>query len=121
MGIHPQFAAPALGSGGGAGNIILTGGLSQFNVLFNVTGTGSTVNFLNKTTGNPAADVLSGIVLAPFRDITLSTATVNGEIIGGNLSLTNSTVSVPEPATLALFASGVAALGAKLRRRRKSS
>jgi len=102
----------------GQSSIQLTGGLSEYNVLYNVTGTGNAVTFTDSN--QTQSTYLSGIVLAPTRDITVNGALVNGEVISGNQNIlveNYGVVDVPEPATLFLLASG---LGALLARRRKS-
>jgi choice-of-anchor A domain-containing protein len=100
-------------------DIKVAGGLSQFNVLYNVTGTGSGVTF----NGSSGSTDVQGIVLAPYRDITLSGAQVDGEVISGNLNITvqnTSTIDAPEPATLMFLATGLAGLGFRFRRQRQS-
>jgi choice-of-anchor A domain-containing protein len=100
-------------------DITVTGGLPQFNVLYNVTGTGSAVTF----TGTSGSTDVQGIVLAPYRDITVTGSEVDGEVISGNLNLTvqnNSTIDAPEPTTLIFLATGLAGLGVRFRRSRQS-
>jgi hypothetical protein len=59
------------------GSIVLTGGVTPDNVLFNFNGTGDGIT-LNK----PVGDAM-GIFLAPQRDIILDKATLIGAVIGG--------------------------------------
>jgi len=88
------------------GKVLLVGGISPANVLWNVTGTGTAVSFSGG--GNSAQ--LSGILLAPFRDIQLSPGLVTGEVIGGGSSISLSggadINAVPEPSTTALLILG---------------
>jgi len=92
-------------SGGFAiqGKVMLIGGISPAAVLWNVTGTGTAVAFSGG--GNSAQ--LSGILLAPFRDIQITPGLVNGEVIGGGSSISLSggadINAVPEPSTIALL------------------
>lgn len=98
------------------GRVILTGGLSSNDVLYNVTGTGQAIQFSGG--GNSAQ--LNGILLSPFRDIQLAPGLVVGEIIGGGniLTLTSGADAVPEPSTFALVALATAFwVGAAIRRR----
>jgi choice-of-anchor A domain-containing protein len=103
---------------GNGADIMVAGGLSNMNVLYNVIGTaGNTVQF-NGSSGN--VDV-QGIVLAPYQDININGAIVDGEVITGNLNITEvntATVDAPEPTTLLLLATGLAGLGFRVRRRR---
>jgi choice-of-anchor A domain-containing protein len=108
-------------------DITVAGGLSQLNVLYNVEATSGTVCFSSGTNcSSTTAGVanVQGVVLAPYQDISLDAAQVDGEIISGGLTITatNSTVDVPEPGTLMLLATGIAGLGFRLRRiRRRAS
>jgi choice-of-anchor A domain-containing protein len=102
---------------GNQANIVVAGGLSAADVLYNVTGTSGTVQF-NGASGN--VDV-QGIVLAPYQDININGAQVDGEVITGNLTITQvntATVDLPEPATLTFLATGLAGLGFRRWRRR---
>jgi len=85
------------------GKVMLIGGISPADVLWNVTGTGNAVAFSGG--GNSAQ--LSGILLAPFRDIQLSPGLVIGEVIGGGNTISLSggadINAVPEPSTIALL------------------
>ena len=60
----------------GTSAIHLTGGVSTTHVIFNITGTGEQVAFTGQSVG-------VGTYLAPNRDISVSGATVNGVLIGG--------------------------------------
>ena len=85
------------------GKVMLVGGISPADVLWNVIGTGAAVAFSGG--GNSAQ--LSGILLAPFRDIQLSPGLVIGEVIGGGNTISLSggadINAVPEPSTTALL------------------
>jgi PEP-CTERM motif len=101
------------------GLVLLTGGITPDDVLFNVTGAGSAVQFSGG--GNQAQ--FNGILLAPLRDIQLSPGLVTGEIIGGGniLTLTSGADAVPEASTTMLLLAGATLLGAIAFRRRKEA
>jgi hypothetical protein len=107
-------------------DITVAGGLAQANVLYNVEATSGTVCFSSgsncSSTGSNTADV-QGVVLAPYQDIAMDGAQVDGEIISGGLTITanNSTIDLPEPGTLMLLATGVVGLGFRFRRNKRGS
>ena len=106
--------------------IVLTGGITPANVLFNITGTGTTVT----VTGNNS--IFDGTVLAPNRSITVDAVpTFDGRVIGAlstsstvlDLQVSSDAVItgvVPEPSTIALFGTGLTVLTLFLRFRRLS-
>ena len=99
-------------------NIVVAGGMSNTHVLYNVTGTSGTVQFMGSS-GN--VDV-QGIVLAPYQNLDINGAVVDGEVISGNLNITQvntATIDLPEPATLMLLATGLAGVGIRIRRSRR--
>jgi hypothetical protein len=107
-------------------SITESGGLPNFNVLFNVEGSGTTVCIsVSSSTcsgsATPTATTVGGIVLAPFRTVTLDAAVVDGEVIAGGsggLTLTNnSVIDAPEPATWMLLSTGLAGWALRIRRR----
>src|SRR3569833_238306 len=63
--------------------IALSGGLTPFNVLINVIGSGSvvTINGSTKVTEN-------GIILAPYRSISYHDQTIDGALIGAQVTIT---------------------------------
>jgi choice-of-anchor A domain-containing protein len=68
--------------------ILLTGGLTADDVLFNVLGSGSV---------NIASSTVNGIVLAVNRSINVAGGAVNGELVGGSISLSGGKVTDPPP------------------------
>lgn len=73
----------------GDSKIVLDGTLDEVHVLFNVIGTGQDVTFSGGigSDGLPTAQI-SGVLLAPMRNINLSPGLVNGAVIGGGNSIT---------------------------------
>jgi hypothetical protein len=112
----------------GGASITEAGGLPNYNVLFNVEGTGGGSNVcitsgnISCTGGVTSVGVVDGIVLAPFRNVTIDAATVDGQVIAGESStagliLSNTAVvDAPEPATWMLLSTGLAGLGFRIRR-----
>jgi hypothetical protein len=91
-------------SGLNSAKILLSGGLTAANVIFNVTGTGANVS----TSGSGV--VINGIVMDLHGNESLNAATVNGEVISsGNIDLSGGgdvQVVMPEPSTAAYFTLG---------------
>ncbi len=73
----------------GPSKIVLEGTLDELHVLYNVIGTGDDVSIA----GGLASDSLptsqvSGVLLVPMRNVVLSSALVNGTVIGGGQNIT---------------------------------
>jgi hypothetical protein len=114
-------------------SILESGNLYNYNVMFNLEGTGGTGNtivcissFTNRCTSSGSdTTTVQGIILAPFRTLLIDAATVDGEVISGaggasGLVLSNTaSVDAPEPATLMLVSTGLAGLGLRIRRIRR--
>jgi hypothetical protein len=103
-------------------SIVESGSLSNYNVLFNLEGTGTVCISSGGSSciAGPSSPLTSvnGIILAPFRVLTIDAANVDGEVISGeNLTLSNTgVVDAPEPATWMLVSTGLAGLGLRIRR-----
>ncbi len=106
------------------GAITTSGGIPASHILFNVEGTGDSVDLSNSTS------VLTGTYLAPDANqtITISPGTVNGALIGYQIQDSSGpTINgalytpspVPEPSTVLLLGSGLAGLGGIAWRRRR--
>jgi choice-of-anchor A domain-containing protein len=99
------------------GDVVLTGGLTDDQVLWNYTGTNN-VGLNNNASSYPLPDAFMGIILAPNAAISLVNANLDGRVFGGDSSdmqivsgdTINSTVSTPEPGTIALLGSGLVGL-----------
>ena len=85
-----------------SGEVVLTGGLTANDVVFNDTGTGGVT-----MTGG----ALNGIILAPDSSVTVTSGLVNGEIIGGDsITLTSGqVVDTPVPAPAPVLGTGLPA------------
>jgi hypothetical protein len=106
-----SFVVNVIGNGGGGGitldaaKILLSGGLTAANVIFNVTGNAPVL-----VSGNGV--VINGIVMDLHGNEKLDGATVNGEIIlSGDISMVNGgdvevVPVVPEPSAAAYFTLG---------------
>jgi len=70
----------------GPGGIQVSGGILPLGVLYNITGTGAEVT----VSAGPAdgTSKISGIILAPSRDIYIAPRPILGEVIGGGAKLT---------------------------------
>jgi hypothetical protein len=107
-----------------SGHIVLTGGLTANDVVFNLTGTSG----LSTSGGLNNESTLAGVFLALNGQIALSPGALTGEIISGkNIGIAsggsvNGPSVVPLPAALPLFATGLGALGLLgWRRKRKAA
>jgi len=102
-----------------ADSIVLTGGLTPANVIFNLTGTGNNIALNNNS-------VLNGIVMDLNSTVSLTnSATIEGELISGqNISLSNNAqveVVLPEASTVAYFTLGPLTLGSVMLLHRRFS
>ena len=109
------------------GDVVLTGGLTDDQVLWNYTGTNN-LSLNNNASSFPLPDAFMGIILAPNAAISLVNANLDGRVFGGDSSdmqivsgdTINSPVSAPEPSSLALLATGLFGLLGFVRRRLNS-
>jgi hypothetical protein len=102
----------------GGSKILLGGGLTPTDVLFNVTGTGVQVALNGGEENRVPKAQIYGILLVPNSDINFAPGLDTPEIIGGrNISLVSGgrvidhVQTAPEPTSIILFGIGVAFLG----------
>jgi hypothetical protein len=109
------------------GKILLAGGLTTSDVVFNITGTGADVATSGGSSGGLPNAQINGIVLTLQRKIAFAPGLVNGEIIGGGASISlvsgSQVVTIqetPEPGTIVGALAGLGLVGvAKLLRNRR--
>ncbi len=108
------------------GDVTLTGGLNDDQVLWNFATSTQNISLNNNASSFPKL-AFQGIILAPNDAISLVNANLDGRVFGGDSSdmqiVSGDTINapatvVPEPATLTLLGSGILALGSFLRRRK---
>lgn len=93
------------------GTVVLTGGISSSHVLFN--DAGSTA--ISGTNG-----VINGVIVAPTSTVTFTGEKVNGLVFASSgSSLTNSVVTAPEPASMAVMGVALGGLAYVRRTRRR--
>jgi PEP-CTERM motif-containing protein len=110
----------------GGSNIQVSGGLTPFDVLYNITGTGPEVVLGGGTPDGASSTTIAGILLAPGRDIAIGPSLIVGEVIGGGNEIAigaggivDSPAAAPEPSSLLLLAAGIAGLAAIAWRRHR--
>jgi putative adhesin len=86
--IGMEFLRPPLVLNLRSAQIILTGGLTADDVLFNVLGSGSV---------RIASSAVNGILLALNRSVHVTGGALNGEIVGGTVRLSGGKVNDPPP------------------------
>jgi uncharacterized repeat protein (TIGR01451 family) len=68
------------------GDVSLTGGLTDDQVLWNFTSSGQNIQLNNNASSYPLPDAFHGVILAPNDKISLVNANLNGRVFGGNSS-----------------------------------
>ncbi len=94
-------------------DILISGGLTPFDIVYNTIGTGTTVNWgggHNPNHPEITPPIVNGIVLAPQRDLNFAPGNIVGEAIGNSLNLYSGSyikgfTPVPEASTV--YASGI--------------
>lgn len=103
----------------GSSQILVSGGVTDANVILNVTGSNANVST------NGSGDVFDGIVMDLNGSGSFNAATINGEVIfSGNISFSNGgdvevVSTAPEPSAAAYFTLGPLTLIAVMRLRRE--
>ena len=116
------------------GKILLTGGLTTHDVIFNYVGAagGTAIVSSGGSSNNIPNAIFSGVYLVTNSDVNLAPGEIDGEVIGGaagykitfasgSQAINPPTTSVPVPAALPAGLAGMAMMGVwKWRRQRKS-
>jgi choice-of-anchor A domain-containing protein len=114
------------------GDVTLTGGLVDDQVLWNFTSTGKNISLNNNASSFPLPLAFHGIILAPNDAISLVNANLDGRVFGGDSSdmqiVSGDTINqpatpvVPTPPSLVLMSlGGVALVGLAIRSRRRQA
>jgi len=71
----------------GGSKIVLTGGLDEVHVIYNVVGTGN-VQFSGGANNGVPNSQITGVLFAPYRSVDLAPGLVNGAVIAGGSDIT---------------------------------
>jgi choice-of-anchor A domain-containing protein len=110
------------------GDVSLTGGLTDDNVLWNFTSSGKNISLNNNASSFPLPLAFMGDILAPNDVLSLTNANLDGRVWGGDSqdmqivsgdTINGLATTIPEPGSLTLLGAGLVAFGV-LRRRQRS-